>query len=208
MAENKNPKTPKKWAENQPLLPPWKSNPCEGPAVTAALLCANVALFISPRINKFYLVTVLMKSGARRGRSPFLLGSHFNLLFWGCPRGKAQAHTHVSPPSVCLYSSRNRNAKGYCIFTHTHTQATHPHTLAERELRSCQFAFLNLRIAKSILSVTTNIYPAQGSGPAVASLRQCCSRPIFQRKFDEKGSILSERNKCQKAGVRNSIFLN
>lgn len=31
-------------------------------------------------------------------------------------------------------------------------------------LRSCQFAFLNLRIAKSILSETTNIYPAQGSG--------------------------------------------
>lgn len=45
-----------------------------------------------------------------------------------------------------------------------------------KELRSCQFAFLNLRIAKSILSVTTNIYPAQGSGPAVASLptrREC-----------------------------------
>lgn len=33
-----------------------------------------------------------------------------------------------------------------------------------RQLTSCQFAFLNLRIAKSILSETTNIYPAQGSG--------------------------------------------
>lgn len=103
--------------------------------------CANVALFISLRINKFYLVTVLMKSAGQKRGAGFLqipdFGSHFNLLFWAA---QGAYMPHVSP--VCLYYSRNRTALRYCIFTHPHThtpsntytltvgQTTHPHTEA------------------------------------------------------------------------------
>lgn len=130
------------------------------------------------------------------GKKDFSLRKPFQSAgcFLGCPGGMP----HVSA-SVCLYSSRNRTAKGYCIFAHTltHLWTNKPHThrlthpLTHRqagqdssleELRSCQFAFLNLRIAKSILSVTTNIYPAQGFGPAVSSppASQPSSQPASQ----------------------------
>jgi len=91
--------------------------------------CANVALFISLRINKFYLVTVLMKSaGPKRGDfSGFRISEAISICFFGLPRGHIPHMPHVSP--VCLYSSRNRTALRYCIFTHTHTPInTHSHT--------------------------------------------------------------------------------